>query len=105
MPRTSQALAREMRAIRQSFTRLARSFSRIAPLLSAPPATVEVAASGKATRRRPRLTASHRKALKLQGKYMGTMRGLKSTHRARVKKIRAEKGIRAAIAEALKLAG
>ncbi len=35
---------------------------------------------------------------------MGTMRGLKPRQQARVKKVRAEKGIRAAIREARKLA-
>jgi hypothetical protein len=53
----------------------------------------------------PRLTAAHRAALRLQGKHMGTMRGLPAGKRARVKKIRAEKGIRAAIAAARRMAG
>lgn len=104
MSRTNKAIAREMRVIRTSFTRLAHSFARITPLLAAP-AEAGPAGDGRATRRRPRLTASHRKALKLQGKYMGTMRGLKASERARVKKIRAARGIRAAIREALRLAG
>lgn len=42
-------------------------------------------------------------ALKLQGKYVGTMRGLPPAMRARVKRVRARKGIRAAIAEARRL--
>jgi hypothetical protein len=41
----------------------------------------------------------------LQGAYMGTMRGLKPRQRAQVKKIRAAKGVRAAIAAARRLAG
>ncbi len=36
---------------------------------------------------------------------MGTMRGLPATKRAQVKRIRAEKGIRAAIAAAGRMAG
>jgi len=36
---------------------------------------------------------------------MGTMRGLPASKRAKVKKVRAEKGIRAAIRAAEKLAG
>jgi hypothetical protein len=51
----------------------------------------------------PRLTAQQRAALKLQGKYMGTMRGLKPRQRSKIKAIRAVKGIRAAIAEAKRL--
>jgi hypothetical protein len=49
------------------------------------------------------LSAKQRQALKLQGKYMGTMRGLPVRKQARVKRIRKEKGIRAAIAEARRL--
>ena len=55
-------------------------------------------------RHKPRLTAAQSAHLKLQGKYMGTMRGLKPRQRAKVKKIRAEKGIRAAIAAARRMA-
>ena len=54
---------------------------------------------------KPRLTAQHRAGLKLQGKYMGTRRGLKPRQRARVKKVRAAKGIRAAIKAAERAAG
>jgi len=105
MARTSTKLAHEMRIIRRSFSRLARSFARITPLLAAPSQSSDAAGEARSTRRRPRLTASHRKALKLQGKYMGTMRGLKPSQQTRVKRLRAEKGIRVAIAEALRLAG
>jgi len=46
-----------------------------------------------------------RAVLKLQGKYMGTMRGLPPRKIAQVKRMRAEKGIRAAIAAAERMAG
>ena len=55
------------------------------------------------TRRRPRLTAQWRAALKMQGRYMGMMRGMRPAGRARIKKIRADKGIEAAIAAAEKM--
>src|SRR6266850_7875724 len=105
MARQSTALAREIRSIRTSFNRLAKSFGRIAPLLMAVPgqAARSFAAAGKPPRRRPRLSADQRKALKLQGKYMGTMRGLKRSQRTRIKKIRALKGIKAAIAAAQRM--
>ena len=61
--------------------------------------------SEKPARRKPRLTAEWRRALKLQGQYMGTVRGLKPRQRAQVKKIRAEKGLRAAIKAARRLSG
>jgi hypothetical protein len=103
MPRHNAAITREMVQIRTSFRRLAKSFGRIAPLLAAV-ATAEASSSQDATRRKPRLSAEQRRALKLQGKYMGTMRGLKPAQRARIKKIRATRGIRAAITAAQRLA-
>ncbi|HZI95299.1 MAG TPA: hypothetical protein VFE84_13725 [Patescibacteria group bacterium] len=105
MARQSTAIAREIRSIRTSFNRLARSFGRIAPLLVAVPAQAagSLGSGGKPPRRRPRLSADQRKALKLQGKYMGTMRGLKRSQRTRIKKIRVMKGIKAAIAAAQRL--
>ncbi len=102
MPRQSTALAREIRSIRTSFRRLASSFGKIAPLLAASTGPQE--GSNGRTRRKPRLSADQRRALKLQGKYMGTMRGLSPTLRNKVKKIRAKRGIRAAIAAAARLA-
>ena len=106
MPRQSTILAREIRSIRTSFARLSRSFGRIAPLLSTLPAVAEqavAAAKGRKVRRRPRLSQQQREALKLQGKYMGTMRGLSPKRRGVIKKIRAEKGINAAITAARRM--
>lgn len=103
MPRSQMVLARELRTIRTSFTRLARSFERIAPLMVNPPRVAEPGEAQRPSRRRPRLTAQRRAALKLQGKYMGMMRGMRPAGRAKLKRIRAEKGIEAAIAAAEKM--
>ncbi len=103
MPRSSTALAREIRTIRTSFRQIARSFGRIAPLLTDVAATADRSADSNGGRRKPRLSPDQRRALKLQGQYMGTMRGLKPAERARIKKIRASRGIHAAIAAARKL--
>ncbi|HEY3177155.1 MAG TPA: hypothetical protein VGK94_15485 [Candidatus Polarisedimenticolia bacterium] len=94
-----------MRAIRTTFRQLARSFGRIAPIFTAVPQarTAAPTAGEKQIRRKPRLTLATRAALKLQGRYMGTMRGLPATKRAIVKKVRAEKGIRAAIVAARRM--
>ena len=105
MPRRSTALNREIRVIRKSFLKLASAFTRIVPLLGE-------GAMGMATaqedtrrgRRKPRLTAARRAGLKLQGRYMGTMRRLSAAKRAKIKKIRVVKGIKAAIASARRLA-
>ena len=48
-------------------------------------------------RRKRRFSAQQRAAMKLQGKYMGALRGLKPRQRSKLKKIRAAKGINAAI--------
>ena len=78
---------------------LQRSFDRLAPLL---------ATAGSSNEKRPRrkltITPARRAALKLQGRYLGYMRQLKPAQKAKVKKIRATKGIRAAIAAAKRLA-
>ena len=99
MPRSKAALAADIRSLRQALRLLARSFDRIAPVLAAAGST-----NGSQPRRRRRLTPAQHAALKLQGRYMGTMRGLKPTQKAKVKRIRAQRGIRAAIAAARRLA-
>jgi hypothetical protein len=101
-----RSLAREILAIRRAFTALAAAFERLGPALAARQA--EVVANGNGAtpvRRRPKLSPKQRAALKLQGKYMGTMRGLKPGQRVAVKKLRAEKGIQAAIRAAVRLVG
>jgi hypothetical protein len=92
---------REMLQIRRAFTALATAFERLGPALAE--RQTEAVANGNGatpTRRRMNLSPKQRAALKLQGKYMGTMRGLKPGQRAAVKRVRAEKGIQAAIREA-----
>ena len=102
MPKSNALVQKEIQSIRTSFRQLARSFSRLGPALAA---QFEAVPARKGTsRRKPRLSPRQRAALKLQGKYMGTMRGLPASKRAQVKKVRAEKGIKAAIAYARKLA-
>jgi hypothetical protein len=54
--------------------------------------------------RKLRLSPARRASLKLQGQYMGYLRGLGVRQKARVKALRTAKGIRPAIALARKLA-
>jgi hypothetical protein len=105
MPGPSTALAKEFRSIRTTFRQLATSFSRIAPILTAVPDVSTVAVGEKRPLKKPRISRAYRATLRLQGKYMGTMRGLKPRQRAQVKRIRAETGIRSAIAAAERMAG
>lgn len=99
----SRLIRKEIQSIKRSFATIARAFDRLGPALSSTTAGTS-AGGAKSTRRRPQLTAAQRRALKLQGRYMGTMRGLSARARAKVKTIRRTKGIHAAIAEASRLA-
>jgi hypothetical protein len=58
----------------------------------------------KSGRKKPKLSPAQRRALKLQGRYMGTMRGLKPREQSKVKAMRKSRGINAAITLAGKLA-
>jgi hypothetical protein len=57
----------------------------------------------KKGRRKLRLSATRRAALKAHGKYLGAVRMLSKGSRAKVKEIREKKGVRAAIAAARKM--
>jgi hypothetical protein len=106
MPR-HHTVSRGLRKLKTDFLRIARAFGRLGPSLQSVVAVRSnpaVSAKKAPGRRRPQLTPAQRKALVLQGRYMGTMRGLKPRQQARVKKIRAQKGIRAAIAAARRMA-
>jgi hypothetical protein len=99
MPSKSNA-AMEIRAFRLALRQLQRSFDRVAPMLVA----AERGNGKQQPTRKLRLTPERRAALELQGRYMGFLRGLKPAQKAKVKKTRETKGIRAAIAEARRLA-
>lgn len=61
--------------------------------------------AGKAARKpRRRMTASRRSALKLHGRYLGHIRTLPKTAKAKVKAIREKSGVQAAIKAARKMA-
>jgi hypothetical protein len=96
MPRSRTTLARELRSIQTSLKRLEKSFARLAPLIRAE-------ARQEAPRRSITITPARRAALKLQGQYMGHMRGLKPAQKKKVKRIKETKGIRSAIAAAKRL--
>src|SRR5687767_12643345 len=83
------SVARDIRAIRTSLSSLAAAVQRLAPLLQA----IAAVAPQKPSRRglKLRLSGRRRAALKLQGQYMGYLRGLNATQKARVKALRATK--------------
>jgi hypothetical protein len=96
MPRRNTTVARELRTIQTALRNIQQSLGRLAPLITS---SVET----KSTNRKITITPKRRAALKLQGQYMGLMRGLKPGQKAKVKKLKAARGVRAAIAEAKRL--
>ena len=87
------------------------ALERLIPLLEAPQAAVvagaapPVLAAAPAPRRKLRLTPQRKAALKLQGQYMGYLRGLRPREQAKVKALAASKGVRSAVSLARQFAG
>jgi hypothetical protein len=118
MPAKTSA-ARDVKSVRLALRRLSRTnqdaawaIQRLAKILTALELQLSTQsfaqfgpalAASKSPRRKLRLTPERRAALKLQGQYMGYLRGLRPGQKAQVKKIRVEKGIRAAIAAARRI--
>jgi hypothetical protein len=67
------------------------------------PALAQRSAKGAASRGRGTRSAKRRAAMRVQGRYMGAIRGLSAPQSAQVRKLRAQKGPEAAIALALRL--
>ena len=107
MPSHSR-LRKQVRAVGVTLRQLERQLRGVVRVLakeSRATAARSVAAAKPAVRRKLRLSPARRQALKLQGRYLGYMRQLKLAQKARVKALKAKKGMRAAIAMARKLAG
>ena len=96
------SVSRELRAIGRWLESIVGALARLRPALEA----VERDPANP-TARRPRRKPSPKRlaALKLQGRYMGYVRNLGPRQKARVKALRAAKGIDEAISLAKKLAG
>jgi len=102
LPKARASLVgRDIQAIRRSLSAIVRALARLTPALAA--ATRGPANPGRRGRTL-RLSPARRANLKLQGRYMGYLRNLKPRQKARVKGLRATKGLRAAIAAARSLA-
>jgi hypothetical protein len=100
-PRTT--VRKELRILIRSVQTIHDALARLSPVLEAGPAARAPRSAGPAGARRP-LSAARRAALKLQGQYMTYVRGLKPRPRARVRKVAATSGVRAALALARQLA-
>lgn len=89
-----RSVSRELQSISRSLASVARAIARLAPALEG---AARGAASPPAPPRPRKLSPERRAALELQGSYIGHVRQLRPRLRARVKKVRAEKGVLAAI--------
>jgi hypothetical protein len=88
-----RSIRRELQSISRSLASVSRAFARLGPVLEA-----MARGTNPALVPRPRNLSPQRRAeLKLQGSYIGHVRKLKLRQRARVKKLREDKGVRAAI--------
>ena len=92
--RRRPSVNRELHAISRSLASMARAFARLGPALEA---AARGGAAPPAPRRPRKLSPERRAALKLQGSYIGHVRKLSLRQRAQVKRLRSEKGVRAAI--------
>lgn len=90
--------------IARSLGSISEALTRLAPLVgNANGAEVATAPAARAPRKL-NLSPQRRAALKLQGQYMGYLRGLKPRQQARVKALASAKGVRAAVSLARELA-
>lgn len=94
MPKPRQrSINLEIQTIRRSLASVVRSLGRLGTALE----SAARAPRQETPRRKLRLSPERVAALKLQGQYIGHMRMLPARQQARVKALRVEKGVRAAI--------
>jgi hypothetical protein len=98
--------ARELRRIAAALRSIETALARLAPALDArrESGASTPSAGASPARRKLKLSPARRAALKLQGQYMGYMRGLKAAQKKQVKARAAAKGIAEAVGLARRLA-
>ncbi|MBZ5639092.1 MAG: hypothetical protein LAO51_10120 [Acidobacteriia bacterium] len=100
--RARNPFTKHIRIIRQSLAAIDRSLGRLVALTDG--AGLGGSSEDVPKKRKLGLSPERRAALKLQGQYMGYLRSLKPRQKAQIKAVRVEKGIRAAIAMAKRVA-
>jgi hypothetical protein len=96
------SLKLHLRTIRRSTRIIARSFNQLELRLRR--AERQATRAAAPVRRKLTITPKRRAQLKLQGQYMGTIRGLKPAQKAKVKAVKERRGIESAIKVARRLA-
>ena len=95
MPKPRQrSINAEIQTIRRSLASVVRSLGRLGGALEA---AARARSAAEPVRRKLSLSPKRMAQLKLQGKYIGHMRMLPARQQARVKALREQKGIHAAI--------
>jgi len=89
----ARAIRSEVASIRRSLDSLALSIRRLTPIIIM---AARSSADSRKNKRR-RLSAKAHASLVLQGRYMGFMRQLKTGQKAQVRRVKAARGVRAAI--------
>jgi hypothetical protein len=97
----ARSVEKNVEVIRRSLQSIARS---LASLIRTADAAARSSKRGGRRGRKLQVSPARRASLKLQGQYMGHLRGLGARQKARVKALRTKKGFRPAIALARKLA-
>jgi hypothetical protein len=113
MPQRPAETSRELLAISSSLETIIESLRRLVPLFSAPAGELARGQDTGAPRvpsatgqkRKLKVTPARRDALKVQGRYLGLLRGLKPRDRARVKAIAKSQGVSVAVALGQRLSG
>jgi len=99
---TNSAVSREIAALRRSLKAMDRSLRRLGPKLRKAVNSARKSRPGRVGRKL-KLSPKRRAQLKLQGRYMGYLRGLKPKQKAEVRGIREKTGLVSAIRRAQQL--
>lgn len=102
--RQRSSVSSELQVIARSLGSISEALTRLVPLVEHSNGTAAPAPPPERARRKLNLSPQRRAALKLQGQYMGYLRGLKPRQQSRVKAVAASKGVRAGVALARELA-
>jgi hypothetical protein len=105
MPRSRSrfSIGRELASARRSLRALERSLARLAAQVRDIGRNNSARQKGK-PHRKLKLSPTRLKALRLHGEYLGYLRHLKPRQKAKVRRLRVKKGVRAAIIRARRLA-
>ena len=102
MPGSASSISREIATLRKSLKAMDRSLRSLVPRLRMAGRQAPEAVQARVPRKL-RLSPERQAQLKIQGKYMATMRQLKPKQKVEVRNLLRKKGMRAAVARAQRL--